>query len=165
MKRRHVISALLVVLTLTPSALLAGGPDRYVFTFDDTHGALRLSAACGFPIVVREWGTLIDLIYYDSDGDFVGENLILHSGGVSATNASTGFTVSSPSVGLFRYGLEDASSSGLGLHFVLPGGEQIALEMGRLVIDYATGTASFEVGVHDIRDGNLDSFCAALAGS
>jgi len=159
--RRILVLVMVVSFTAAP---MAARPDRFVFDFDDTHPAPRLSAACGFPISVREWGTLIDMVYYDRDGNFVSENLILHSGGVSATNTLNGLTVSSNSATLFRYGSESASASGLTMHFMMPNGAQLVVDAGRLIRDYATGEFVFEAGPHVDSADDLDLFCAALKG-
>jgi hypothetical protein len=159
-----VVLLCLALLTIPNGIAQAASPDRYVFEFNDSHYAPRLSAFCGFPVIVGEWGTIIDNIYYDNQGNFTGENMILRSGGVSATNGLTGKTLSSPSDGLFKYGLDSASVSGLGMHFVLPGGEQILLDAGRITIDYETGERTFEAGTHDYQDGNWQALCNGLAG-
>ena len=157
------LAAAAAISMLFASTARAGEPDRYVIDYDDSHPAPRLSAVCGFPITVREYGTLIDALHFDRSGNFAFETLTFQRAGVAATNANTGRTLTSIQTGLIVYTDDRATSSGITANFHLPGGGMVLIDAGRFIVDFASGARVFEAGTHDYIDGNLQAFCAALA--
>lgn len=162
-KKLFVLISLLTLMGIVATPALAAGPDKYVFQFDDIHYAPRFSNYCGFPIDVREWGTITDVVFYDKSGNYIGENFLLTQGGVAITNTLTGKTFSSPTAGLTKYSLDSASVSGLIAHINIPGEGQIMIDAGQVVFDLNTGERVFEAGRHDYMDGNWQALCDALA--
>jgi hypothetical protein len=161
-KKMFVLISLLTLMGMLATPALAARPDTYVFQFDDTHYAPRFSNYCGFPINVREWGTITDIVFYDKSGNYTGENFVLMRGGVAITNTLTGITFSSPTAGLTKYSLDSASVSGLTAHINMPGEDQLMIDAGRVIFDLNTGERVFEVGTHDYMDGNWQMMCEAL---
>lgn len=55
--------------------LIGGASIQRVFVVDDTYPGPRLSAACGFPVLIHEQGRIRDSHHTDSAGNFVMESL------------------------------------------------------------------------------------------
>lgn len=161
---KSLVLTLFVGLVIIPNiGVQATPPDKYVFSYDDTHAAPRFTQYCGFPVVVEEKGLLTDIIHYDNAGNFISESLTFQHAESVITNSTSGKSLVTPVAGLVKYGLQTASSSGLVAQYHTPGGGLIMLDAGRFVVDLATGERTFEVGHHDYIDGDWQALCNALA--
>ena len=160
--------ALVLVATLTAALAVAAGasaaqPTIQTGSFDDTHPAPRLSGLCGLPLLVRETGEFRDIIHVDNTGNFVMESLTFQHYTVTVINTANGISFTSPAAGLITLTQDDAFSAGLVSHFDAPGGGSLAVDAGRIYFG-ADGSITLS-GNFDVRSGDVQPLCDALAGS
>jgi hypothetical protein len=160
--------ALLLVATLVAALAVAVGasaaePTIQTGSFDDTHPAPRLSRLCALPLLVRETGEFRDIIHVDNTGNFAMESLTFQHYTVTVMNTANGISFTSPAAGLITFSQDDAFSAGLVSHFVAPGGGSLTVDAGRI---YFGADSSITLsGNFDVRTGDVQPLCDALAGS
>jgi hypothetical protein len=117
----------------------------------------------GFDIIVNFEFTGMITEFYDQNGDLVRVRGWFHGTG-ELVNTETGRTEtgSSPSMFFDNFRTETTSVVGLQFHNNVPGQGIVALDAGRIVIDWATDEVIFEAGPHPGFEG-ID-WCAILAG-
>jgi hypothetical protein len=129
--------------------------------FSASGSALFVSCA-GFDIIVNYDFVAMTTYYYDQNGNLVRVRRYGHGTGelVNTANGNT-LTGSSPSMFFDNYETQTTTQVGLILHNTIPGQGIVALDAGRVVIDWATGAVIFEGGPHP---GNAGvDWCTLLA--
>ena len=142
-----------------PASAIAPQTERF------SDSGTRFWASCeGFDIIVNFEVTAMITEFYDQNGDLVRVRGSFRGTG-ELVNTVTGKTEtgSSPSVFFDNFRTETTSIVGLGLHNNVPGQGIVALDAGRIVIDWATDEVIFEAGPHP--DFDAIDWCAILAGS
>jgi hypothetical protein len=157
-----LMSALVALTLVLVATARAAAPIQQVFVVDDTHPGPKLSAACGFPVLIHEQGRIRDSFHTDNAGNFVMESLTFEDYRISVINAQTGTTYTSPQTGLLKFTPTFAYASGVTANFVVPGGGKVLIDAGRFVVD-ANNNLIFEAGIHEYLDGDFQALCAALA--
>jgi hypothetical protein len=66
--RRALLFALTVLLVAVPARALAGAPEIFHGTFDDS---FEDASVCGLTVDIRSQGVFTDRAYFDRDGNFV----------------------------------------------------------------------------------------------
>jgi hypothetical protein len=129
--------------------------------FSDS-GTAFWTSCDGFDIIVNFEFTAMVTEYYDQNGDLVRVRGFFRGTG-ELVNTETGKTLtgSSPSMFFDNYRTETTTLVGLQFHNNVPGQGIVALDAGRIVIDWATGEVIFEAGPHPGFEG-ID-WCALLA--
>jgi hypothetical protein len=160
----HLVRAALFIGAMTTGTVaFAAPPLIQTGSFDDLHPAPQLSQLCGLPLVVRESGDFRDVIHVDNTGGFVMESLTFQHYTVTVTNFANGVSLTSPAAGLIRFTQDDAFSAGLVTHFVIPGGGSLTVDAGRIY--FRSDGAIVLSGNFDVRRGDVQPLCEALAGS
>jgi hypothetical protein len=147
------------------SVTLAGGLNGVAFAtepmitpVDDSFSFT--SNLCPFPVHVRTHEQGIDVQYYDASGDPTSEALLRTFTG-RWTNRATGAYLVERSR-LRTVFPEDGGflEIGLNFHIRLPSGRTVLIDAGKLFFD--DGELVFEAGKHQVEEGDVDAFCAAL---
>jgi hypothetical protein len=118
------------------------------------------SDLCPFPVHVTTHAQGIDIQYYDASGDPTSEALLRTFTG-RWTNRATGSYLVERSR-LRTVFPEDGGflEIGLNFHIRLPSGRTVLIDAGKLFFD--DGELVFEAGKHQVEEGDVQAFCAAL---
>lgn len=160
----HVLAATLlgaIWLTMPASAVLAAQPDRIVLTFDE---ALFVDdTTCDFAFEESVTGHVIITTFFDQDGNPTRQHVNV-TGRAEATNPASGRTLRAVQANLIDMDLSAGETTTAGLRFLahVPGGGVVLLDAGRVVV--ADGQIVFEAGPHQLIHGDVEEFCAYLAG-
>jgi len=131
------LAALLSLIPAGTSIAATSPPEVFRFDINQTQ-TLNL---CGFPIVRQDVGTLVIQDHYDSDGNFVFENVIFSNWRITFTNPDNGKSVSSVRAYNERFiQYDDGSyrvvSAGLVAHLVIPGKGVVAANVGIISVTF-----------------------------
>jgi hypothetical protein len=163
MRRTHrsIVAVAAAVASLAVAAPASAFPPK-TERFSDSGTSLWASCE-GFDIVVNFEFTATITEFYDQDGDLVRVRGWSRGTG-ELVNTVTGKTEtgSSPSMFIDDFRTETTSLVGLQFHNNVPGQGIVALDAGRIVIDWATDEVILEAGPHPGFEG-ID-WCAMLAG-
>ena len=118
------------------------------------------SDLCSFPVHVTTHAQGIDIQYYDASGGPTSEALLRTFTG-RWTNRATGSYLVERSR-LRTVFPEDGGflEIGLNFHIRLPSGRTVLIDAGNLFFD--EGELVFEAGKHQVEEGDVGAFCAAL---
>ena len=158
--RKWFLAFALIVLPLAFAApALAGPPTTEVtvfvdLTFDDTE-------LCGFPITFVENGSFKVTTFYDRAGNPVKTILTNFNQRYNSTATANGKTLSTnyPLAVITYIDADTRIEVGLRNAYHVPGGGIVLLDAGRVIIDGATGEATFEAGQHEFLNGSAEDFC------
>jgi len=161
-----VVATVLGVLAAPASANVV---DRYWVTDDF---GFSESDTCGFPIGWHQSGDYKVADFYTNDGVLVRSIATGGHGRYLLSATANGTTLTGPVTGqlVFTWSPDgdviSTRSAGLQVAFKVPGSGTVYLDTGR--IDFAGeglggGDITFAAGPHQLWDGNVEEFCAALA--
>jgi hypothetical protein len=157
MRLRLMLAAAAVAILATVPAAFAATPDKVSFSFTDEE---QLSI-CPFPLRVRTEVRVIDIVYYDQNGNWTRDaaHVAVHA---DITNVSTGKTFADDDhyVDII---FADGSDRVAGLVFLLRldgTGRSVYHRSGTIVFS-APGVVTFSSAKADVTD--RDALCAALA--
>jgi hypothetical protein len=154
-----IAAAVASLVVAAPASAIAPKTERFWES-----GTSSWASCEGFDIIVNfEFAAMITE-FYDQNGDLVRVRGWSRGTG-ELVNTVTGKTEtgSGPSIFFDDFRTETTSIVGLQFHNNVPGQGIVALDAGRIVIDWATDEVIFEAGPHPGFDG-ID-WCAILAGA
>ena len=116
---------------------------------------------CGFPVQVNERAHGSEIQYFDSAGNPTHDVLLQTVTGTWTNPRSGEYLVERSRVravieqdgGFYEFGLN--------FHIRLPSGRTVLIDAGKLFFD--DGGLVFEAGKHQVQDGDVAAFCAALS--
>jgi len=158
---RSIIAIAAAVVSLAVAAPASAIPPQ---TERFSQSGTSFWASCeGFDIIVNFEFTAMITEFYDQNGDLVRVRGWFRGTG-ELVNTVTGKTEtgSGPSMFFDNFRTETTSLVGLQFHNNVPGQGIVALDAGRIVIDWATDEVIFEAGPHPGFEG-ID-WCSVLAG-
>jgi hypothetical protein len=162
--RRRLRSIVAVAAGLASLAVAAPASASPPKTERFSQSGTSFWASCeGFDIIVNFEFTAMMTEFYDRNGDLVRVRGWSRGTG-ELVNTVTGKTEtgSGPNIFFDDFRTETTSIVGLQFHNNVPGQGAVALDAGRIVIDWATDEVIFEAGPHPGFEG-ID-WCAILAG-
>lgn len=163
--RRRLRLILIVIVSLAflgvaaPAQAIPPNTER----FSDS-GTVPWTSCDGFDIIVNFEFTARITEFYDANGDLVRVRGYFHGSG-ELVNTVTGKTNtgSGPTIFFDNVRTETTTIVALNFHNTVPGQGAVGIDVGRIVIDWATDEMIFEAGVHPGFDG-ID-WCSMLAGT
>jgi hypothetical protein len=162
MRRHRFLSIALVFVTIGLAVGILGGVASAIAPkitpVDDTFSFT--SHLCPFPVEVTTHATGTDIQYFDADGN-PGREVFLRNFVGTWTNPRSGTYLVEHSrlTSIFPDG-GGFLEIGLNFHIRLPGGRTVLIDAGKLFFD--DGELVFEAGKHQVEDGDVAAFCAAL---
>jgi hypothetical protein len=151
-----------VLGALMAAPVAAAPPEREEFQTEPWSGVLAMCD--GFEVINESEGTLATLHrFFDRDGDLV---RVSFHGQIedTYTNSVTGKSISGRGQYNGQVVLEEPfeREAGIQFHVLVPGAGVVLIDAGRVVFD-ALGEVVFQAGRHQVRDGDFEALCAALA--
>jgi hypothetical protein len=170
MKLAHLpgqfLVALVAVLALVVAIpAFAAEPVIRTVEIDNT----ELASGCDFPVQARLAATVMVSTHFDADGNVTMRIYRYINARFSFTNLLNGTTVTGVDGGITKIAVADDGAvsfqvSGNVSNITLPGQGIVLQDVGRLIIDAASGEVTFEAAQHDYTlSGEVTSLCAALA--
>jgi hypothetical protein len=153
-----VVATVVSLAVAAPASAIAPKTERF-----SESGTVPFASCDGFDIIVNFEQTVMITEFYDRNGDLVRVRGWFHGTG-ELVNTVTGKTEtgSSPSMFFDNFRTETTSIVGLQFHNNVLGEGIVALDAGRIVIDWGTDEVIFEAGPHPGFEG-ID-WCSILAG-
>jgi hypothetical protein len=167
--------ALLLSFIVVQLAFVASGSANSITRETIQSDEIVPISVCSFPVNLHFQGTFKRTSYYDSGGSLI-KTIESPYGGlfsITISNATTGtsLTIRSEAVVLTTTYDSDGAPrtltlTGLNALFIARGTGPVLLEVGRIVVDLATGDVVFQSGTdaqHQIFNGDFGEVCAALS--
>jgi hypothetical protein len=164
---RLLIAVMMALLALAPfSAALASPPEFSTVPLDVPFPI----AGCDFPVEGHLKGTLKVSVHLDQDGNFKMQiERVLQGTEFTYTNLDTGASFSSGSTGVDVLRIEEdgvlvISFMGNFSQVTVPGQGLVVQDVGRFILNTATGEITFSAGQFTLHGpgGDIQAFCAAL---
>src|SRR5262245_33129606 len=158
------LAALLYSMPAGASIATATSPDVFRFDVNQT----QTLNVCGFPIVRQDVGTLHVLVQYDTNGNFVFQNVIFSNWRITFSNPDNGKSVSSVRAYNERFvqyddGSYKVVSAGLVAHLVIPGQGVVAANVGNISVRFDASDQPVSILVAGEHDGQIAQFvCSYL---
>ena len=171
--RKLALLLSIIALPLVLTAMAAANSQTMTFvTLHETDPFPAATAACGFPINLREDGSFKVTDFFDNSGA-LSKEIVTNFGGpftVTAINPANGKSVTTQSetevtIATFNPdgSLASFQDSGVLFIFNVQGLGNILQAVGHRVFDPQTGVPIFIAGPHDFHDQNTDAFCSYMA--
>jgi hypothetical protein len=116
---------------------------------------------CGFPVRVNERAQGSEIQYFDRAGNPTHDVLLQTVTGTWTNPRSGEYLVERSRVRALIEQDGGFYEFGLNFHIRLPSGRAVLIDAGKLFFD--DGELVFEAGKHQVQDGDLTEFCAALS--
>jgi hypothetical protein len=160
-KLRYLRAAIALATTVVAVGVLGGAASASAPTITPIHDTFRFTSdLCSFPVQVIERAQGLDMQYFDAQGNPTREVVHLMLSGTWTNATSETYLVERSRVTNVLPEAGGFSEIGLNFHLRLPNGRTVLIDAGKLVID--DGEVVFEAGKHQVEDGHLAAFCAAL---
>jgi hypothetical protein len=165
--RALFLPLLTLLLAVAPlSVASASPPDFTTIAVDFTFPI----AGCEFAVQAQLTSTVIVSTWVDQDGEFrMGRERYLNDAQFVYTNLENGISLTSKTFGpnIFRPNPDGSLTVYIsGLFSLVPGqGGPVIIDVGRIVVDPATGQILFSAGQFTVHGpgGSIEALCAALA--
>ena len=157
MRKWFLALAAIIVPLAIAGAALAARPTTEVTTIVDV--ITVDSDICDFDVTFVENGTFKTTTFVDGEGNTVKSILTNYSVRYRSTATANGKTLSTNYPLVFITYTDADIRVGLRNAYHVPREGVVLLDAGRLILDPATGEATFEAGQHDLVEGSVDAFC------
>jgi hypothetical protein len=166
-----LLSIMALPLILTAMAT-ANSQTMTIVTLHETDPFPAATAACGFPIDLREDGSFKVTDFFDNSGTLFKEIVTAFGGPFTVTainpaNGKSTTTQSETEVTIATFNpdgsLASFQDSGVIFNFHVQGQGTILQAIGHRVFDPQTGVPIFIAGPHDFHDQNTAAFCSYMA--
>jgi hypothetical protein len=154
-----------ILVVALASVTLVGGLNGVAFATEPTITPVDdsfsfTSDLCPFPVHVTTHEQGIDVQYYDASGDPTSEALLRTFTGRWTNRATGAYLVERSRLRTVFPEAGGFLEIGLNFHIRLPSGRTVLIDAGKLFFD--DGELVFEAGKHQVEEGDIDAFCAAL---
>jgi len=169
---------IVALIACVPAVSQAAQPEFYSYQGEDigTYEALDISEACGFPVLLTNYGTAKGRITEDKQGNVRVVETYSHQFRHTFTNANTGATLTTTAPAKFEFdyyvdGSITLTVTGLQENVTVRGQGSIFRDAGKIVFSLTEpGKILFEAGTHDSfnlailgQQERAERLCAALA--
>ncbi len=162
MRKRRYVSVAIAFVTIALVVGILGGVASAtapkITPVDDTFSFT--SHLCPFPVEVTTHATGTDIQYFDAEGNPTREVLLRTFTGTWTNPRSGTYLVEHSRLTTLFPEDDGFLEIGLNFHIRMPDGRTVLIDAGRLVFD--DGELVFEAGKHQVEDGDVAAFCAAL---